>query len=243
LQFCLRQFNNNNGRTPSEFQEANFEPDGEINIEVGRGKISYTRFYVSFFSFLVSILILSSLAENLNSEERNFWSNAPAFGIAQLWAKERTTTDRSNRSNELDVITLPVGVKSPESQYDHSPNTQPETRNATDSTSLATGHAASGPSFSDVGLDKVMEICSSAAALLKGRMDKSRKRGSAASRAASMLVSLSLPVFLMFVGHFLTYADLSWIFSWYSFLLSFKIFCIWKFSSSIKIKLEKCKLS
>ncbi|KAK1632787.1 hypothetical protein QYE76_007102 [Lolium multiflorum] len=157
-----RESNNNNGRAHPEFQEANFESDGEINTDFGRVDLS-------------------------SEKGHNFWSNAPAFAIAQLWAKERTTTDRGNRSNELDVITLPVGVKSPESQYDHSPTIQPGTRNATDSTSPATGNAASGPSLSDVGLEKVMEICSSAAALLKGRMDKSRKRGSAASRAASML--------------------------------------------------------
>lgn len=154
--------NNNNGRTQPEFQQANFESDGEINVDAGREDLSL-------------------------QQERNFWSNAPAFGIAQLWAKEHTTTERSNRSNELDIITLPVGVKSPEVQYDHSPNTQPDTRNATESTSLATGHAVPGASFSDVGLERVMEICSSATAFLKGRMDKSRKRGSAASRAASML--------------------------------------------------------
>uniref|UniRef100_A0ACD5Y293 Uncharacterized protein n=1 Tax=Avena sativa TaxID=4498 RepID=A0ACD5Y293_AVESA len=157
-----RESNNKNQRTQPAFQEANFESDGEISIDVGREDLS-------------------------SQQESNFWSNAPAFGIAQLWAKERTMTDRSNQRNELDVITLPVGVKSPEAQYDHSPNTQPGTRNATDSTSLATGHAASGASFSDVGLEKVMAICSSAAAFLKGRMDKSRKRGSVASRAASML--------------------------------------------------------
>lgn len=142
------------------------------------------------------------MTEDLSSQqERNFWSNAPAFGIAQLWAKERTVTGRSNQRNELDSITLPVGVKSVEVQYDHSPNTQPETRNATDSTSLSTGHAASVASLSGVGLEKVMELCSSAAAFLKGGMDKSRKRGSAASRAASMLVSLSLPVFCMFISY------------------------------------------
>ncbi|CAM0953031.1 unnamed protein product [Alopecurus aequalis] len=158
-----RESRNNHERTQPEFQEANFESDGEINIDVGREDLS-------------------------SQQEHNFWSNAPAFGIAQLWAKERTTrTERTSQSNELNVITLPVGVKSPEAQYDHSPNAWPETRNATDGTSLAHGHAASGASFSDVGLEKVMEICSSAAAFLKGRMDKSRKRGSVASRAASML--------------------------------------------------------
>uniref|UniRef100_A0ACD5XPI1 Uncharacterized protein n=2 Tax=Avena sativa TaxID=4498 RepID=A0ACD5XPI1_AVESA len=153
---------NNIGRTQPEFQEANFESDRETTIDVGRDDLS-------------------------SQQERNFWSRSPAFGIAQLWAKERATTDRSNQSTELNVITLPVGVKSPEAQYDHSPNTQPETRNATDGISLATRHAASAASFSDVGLEKVMDICNSAASFLKGRMDKSRKRGSVASRAASML--------------------------------------------------------
>ncbi|VAI20989.1 unnamed protein product [Triticum turgidum subsp. durum] len=157
-----RESDNNNGRIHPEFKEANLESDGETSIDVGREDPS-------------------------SQQERNFWSNVPAFGIAQLWAKERTTTGRGNKRNELDYITLPVGVKSLEVQYDHSPNTQPETRNATDSTPLSTGHAVSGASLSGVGLEKVMEICSSAAAFLKGRMDKSRKRGSAASRAASML--------------------------------------------------------
>lgn len=157
-----RESNNNNGKIQPEFEEATFESDGDTSIDVGR--------------------------ENLSSQqERNFWSNTPAFAIAQLWAKERTTTGRRNQRNELDSITLPVGVKSLEVQYDHSPNTQPETRMATDSTFLSSGHAASAASLSGVGLEKVIEICSSAAAFLKGKMNKSRKRGSAASRAASML--------------------------------------------------------
>ncbi|PNT65114.1 hypothetical protein BRADI_4g37530v3 [Brachypodium distachyon] len=157
-----RESNNNGTRIQPEFQEATSESHEEMSIDVGREGLSL-------------------------QQGHKFWSNAPAFGIAQLWAQERNTTDRSNQRNELDVITLPVGVKSPEIQYDHSPNTQPETRNVTDSISLATGHAASGASLSDVGLEKMMEICSSAAAFLKGRMGKSRKRGSIASRAASML--------------------------------------------------------
>ncbi|XP_044984426.1 protein ACCUMULATION AND REPLICATION OF CHLOROPLASTS 3 isoform X3 [Hordeum vulgare subsp. vulgare] len=157
-----RESNNNNGKIQPEFEEATFESDGDTSIDVGR--------------------------ENLSSQqERNFWSNTPAFAIAQLWAKERTTTGRHNQRNELDYITLPVGVKSLEVQYDHSPNTQPETRMATDSTFLSSGHAASAASLSGVGLEKVIEIYSSAAAFLKGKMNKSRKRGSAASRAASML--------------------------------------------------------
>jgi hypothetical protein len=34
--------------------------------------------------------------QSIYVQRSNFWSNAPAFGIAQLWIKERTTTDRSN---------------------------------------------------------------------------------------------------------------------------------------------------
>jgi hypothetical protein len=46
----LRESNSDNGRAQPEFQEANLESDGEINVDVGRGKITYTRFFV-FFHF------------------------------------------------------------------------------------------------------------------------------------------------------------------------------------------------
>ncbi|XP_062198710.1 protein ACCUMULATION AND REPLICATION OF CHLOROPLASTS 3, chloroplastic-like isoform X2 [Phragmites australis] len=120
-----------------------------------------------------------------SQQEHNFWSNSPGFGIAQLWAKERITENRGSQNDELHIVTLPVGVKSSEVQNDRSPNTQPETPNS--GTSVATGHAAFGVSLSDVRLDKVMDMCSSAVTFLSGRMDRSRKRGSIASRAAQML--------------------------------------------------------
>ncbi|KAL5201224.1 hypothetical protein ABZP36_035578 [Zizania latifolia] len=157
-----RESNHRNGKMRTESQEANFEPDGEINKDSER--------------------------EHLVSEqEHKFWSNSPGFGIAQLWAKVRTATDGNNQTNDINIVTLPVGVKSPEVQC--CPDTQPEAHNAASSTSVASGHAAAfGVSFSNVvGLEKVMEIYSSTVTFLKGRMDKSRKRGSIANRAALML--------------------------------------------------------
>lgn len=44
IAICLRESDNNNGRIHPEFQEANFESDGETSIDVGRGKIACTRF-------------------------------------------------------------------------------------------------------------------------------------------------------------------------------------------------------
>ncbi|TVU10393.1 hypothetical protein EJB05_43918, partial [Eragrostis curvula] len=124
--------------------------------------------------------------EHLGSQqEHNFWSDSPGFGIAQLWAKERTTAKGSSQNHEIDIITHPVGVKSSEVQDDNAPNTQPVTPDT--GTTVATGNPAFGVSFSDVHFEKVMDMCSSAVTFLRGRMDKSRKRGTIASRAALML--------------------------------------------------------
>ncbi|KAL6844590.1 hypothetical protein ACP4OV_025249 [Aristida adscensionis] len=124
--------------------------------------------------------------DNFGSQpEHNFWSNSPGFGIAQLWAKQRITANGSNQNDGLHIVTLPVGVKSTEVQYGRSPNAQPETSNA--GTSVSTGHTTFRLSLSDIHLEKVMDMCSSAVTFLRGRMDRSRKRGSVTSRAAMML--------------------------------------------------------
>ncbi|XP_039792480.1 protein ACCUMULATION AND REPLICATION OF CHLOROPLASTS 3-like isoform X4 [Panicum virgatum] len=126
--------------------------------------------------------------EHLGShQEHGFLSNPPGFGIAQLWAKERTMASGSRKNDELDIVTLPVGVKLSEFQSDQSPNTHPETPDA--GTTAATGHATFAVPFSDVRLEKVMDMCSSAVTFLRGKMDRSRKRGSnsISSRAALML--------------------------------------------------------
>ena len=96
------------------------------------------------------------------------------------------------RVDELDIVTLPVGVKLREFQSDQSPNTHPETPDA--GTTAATGHVIFAVPFSDVRLEKVMGMCSSAVTFLRGKMDRSRKRGSnsISSRAALMLVSFFL---------------------------------------------------
>ncbi|KAG0544802.1 hypothetical protein BDA96_02G308000 [Sorghum bicolor] len=122
-----------------------------------------------------------------SQQEHRFLSNSPGFDIAQLWAKQRAMANGSSENDELDIVTLPVGVKLSKVQSDHSPNTQPETLGA--DTTVATGHAAFGVSFSDVPLEKVMNMCSSAVAFLRNRMNRSRKHGSnsISSRAALML--------------------------------------------------------
>jgi len=143
--------------------------------------------------FACAFLTLASLTEHLGShQEHGFLSNPPGFGIAQLWAKERTMASGSSKNDELDIVTLPVGVKLSEFQSDQSPNTHPETPDA--GTTAATGHATFAVPFSDVRLEKVMDMCSSAVTFLRGKMDRSRKRGSnsISSRAALMLVSFSL---------------------------------------------------
>lgn len=124
-------------------------------------------------------------------------SNSPGFGIAQLWAKERTMASGSSKNDELDIITLPVGVKLSEVRSDYSPNTQPETPHS--GTTVVSGHAGFGVPFSDVRLEKVMDMCSSAVTFLRGRMDRSKKRGSnsISSRAALMLVSISVSCILV----------------------------------------------
>lgn len=131
------------------------------------------------------------MTEHLGSEqEHRFLSNSPGFGIAQLWAKERTMASGSSKNDELDIITLPVGVKLSEVRSDYSPNTQPETPHS--------GKTVGVP-FSDVRLEKVMDMCSSAVTFLRGRMDRSQKRGSnsISSRAALMLVSISVSCILV----------------------------------------------
>ena len=133
----------------------------------------------------------------VSQQEHHFLSNSPGFDIAQLWAKQRAVASGSSKNDKLDIVSLPVGVKLSKVQSDHSPNTQPETLGA--DTTVATGHAAFGVSFSDVRLEKVMDVCSSAVTFLRNRMDRSRKRGSnsISSRAALMLVSFSLSCILI----------------------------------------------
>ena len=128
----------------------------------------------------------------VSQQEHRFLSNSPGFEIAQLWAKQHAMASGSSKNDKLDIVAHPVGVKLSKVQSDHSPNTQPETLGA--DTTVATGHAAFGVSFSDVRLEKVMDVCSSAVTFLRNRMDRSRKRGSnsISSRAALMLVSFSL---------------------------------------------------
>ncbi|CAD6218200.1 unnamed protein product [Miscanthus lutarioriparius] len=133
----------------------------------------------------------------VSQQEHRFLSNSPGFDIAQLWAKQHAMASGSSKNDKLDIVAHPVGVKLSKVQSDHSPNTQPETLGA--DTTVATGHAAFGVPFSDVRLEKVMGVCSSAVTFLRNRMDRSRKRGSnsISSRAALMLVSFSLsPAYL-----------------------------------------------
>lgn len=128
----------------------------------------------------------------VSQQEHRFLSNSPGFDIAQSWAKQRVMASGSSKNDELDAVALPVGVKLSKVQSDHSPDMQTETLGA--DTTVASGHAAFGVSFSDVRLEKVMDVCSSAITFLRNRMDRPRKRGSnsLSSRAALMLVSFSL---------------------------------------------------
>ncbi|KAJ1290748.1 hypothetical protein BS78_02G268600 [Paspalum vaginatum] len=122
-----------------------------------------------------------------SQQDHSFLSNSPGFGIAQLWAKEHSITIGSSKNDDFDIITLPVGVKFSKVQPKNCPHTPSETHDA--GTTLATGHSAFGIPFSDVRLEKVMDMCSSAVTFLRGRMDRSRKHGSnsISSRAALML--------------------------------------------------------
>lgn len=123
----------------------------------------------------------------VSQQEHRFLSNSPGFDIAQSWAKQRVMASGSSKNDELDAVALPVGVKLSKVQSDHSPDMQTETLGA--DTTVASGHAAFGLSFSDVRLEKVMDVCSSAITFLRNRMDRPRKRGSnsLSSRAALML--------------------------------------------------------
>ncbi|CAL5072909.1 unnamed protein product [Urochloa decumbens] len=168
--------------SPEEIED--LESERESNDRIGRIKPEYLE---------GNLLVAEEMGTDDNREhlgsqpELTFLSNSPGFGIAQLWAKERTMASGSRKSDELDIVTLPVGVKLSEVQSDRSPNTQPETPDA--GTTVATGHAAFAVPFSDVRLEKVINMCSSAVTFLRGRMDKSRKRcsNSISSRAALML--------------------------------------------------------
>ncbi|WVZ65814.1 hypothetical protein U9M48_015118 [Paspalum notatum var. saurae] len=157
-----RESNDRNGRIELESIEDNFLVDEEMGKDDNR--------------------------EHLGSQQdHSFLSNSPGFGIAQLWAKEHSITSGRSKNDEFDIITLPVGVKSSEVQPKNCPNTPSETPDA--GTTVATGHLAFGIPFSDVRLEKVMDMCSSAVTFLRGRTDRSRKHGSnsISSRAALML--------------------------------------------------------
>lgn len=170
---------------------------GEMSKDDDRGKIVCVHHILCFVCMCFSNLSFSLTEHLASQQEHRFLSNSPGFDIAQLWAKQRAMANGSSENDELDIVTLPVGVKLSKVQSDHSPNTQPETLGA--DTTVATGHAAFGVSFSDVPLEKVMNMCSSAVAFLRNRMNRSRKHGSnsISSRAALMLVSFSLSCILL----------------------------------------------
>ncbi|PWZ13759.1 Protein ACCUMULATION AND REPLICATION OF CHLOROPLASTS 3 [Zea mays] len=91
----------------------------------------------------------------VSQQEHRFLSNSPGFDIAQSWAKQRVMASGSSKNDELDAVALPVGVKLSKVQSDHSPDMQTETLGA--DTTVASGHAAFGLSFSDVRLEKDAE--------------------------------------------------------------------------------------
>uniref|UniRef100_A0A0D3H9X8 Uncharacterized protein n=1 Tax=Oryza barthii TaxID=65489 RepID=A0A0D3H9X8_9ORYZ len=47
-----------------------------------------------------------------SEQERKFWSTSPGSDIARLWAKVHMTSDGGPQNNGINIITLPVGVKS-----------------------------------------------------------------------------------------------------------------------------------
>lgn len=113
--------------------------------------------------------------------------------MAQLWARERAVLNGTNKIDERDTFTLPVGVKSFEQCFACSSNSAPpETLDdhGTGGDSLGSQNGQSRDTFTDSGLEAVFDIYNSISTLLKGRnRDESRKRGLLSARAASMLVN------------------------------------------------------
>ncbi|XP_072976119.1 protein ACCUMULATION AND REPLICATION OF CHLOROPLASTS 3, chloroplastic isoform X1 [Typha angustifolia] len=120
--------------------------------------------------------------------EPNLLNIGPGFHIAQLWAKERATLNGSNKIDELEIFTLPVGVKSSVLRDDQYPNSEPTQFENHSGESFGTKNATYAESFTEAGLERVLGIYNFALTLLKRKhVDESKKRGVLSSRAASML--------------------------------------------------------
>ncbi|XP_017700763.2 protein ACCUMULATION AND REPLICATION OF CHLOROPLASTS 3 isoform X2 [Phoenix dactylifera] len=133
----------------------------------------------------------NQINEDIRRKQPNSWNIGPAFHMAQLWARQRAVLIGTNKIDEPDTLTLPVGVKSfeqcsacssdfalSETLHDH----------GTGGDFLGAQNAQSRDAFADAGLEAVFDIYNSVLTLLKGRnRDESRKRGLLSARAASML--------------------------------------------------------
>ncbi|KAG1361120.1 putative Sucrose synthase 6 [Cocos nucifera] len=133
----------------------------------------------------------NQINEDIRRKQPNSGNIGPAFHMAQLWARQRAVFNGTNRIDELDASTLPVGVKSFEQcSACSSDSALLETLDdhGTGGDFLGTQNAQSGDTFTDSGLEVVFDVYNSILTLLKGsNRDESRKRGLLSARAASML--------------------------------------------------------
>ncbi|KAJ3692914.1 hypothetical protein LUZ60_012009 [Juncus effusus] len=123
-----------------------------------------------------SILEINEQTNGDFETESNFWNFGPRFHMAKQWAQREINFSNSttNKTDGIDVFTLPVGVKSSENPLPYFDDSQ---------------NAPDGEVSADGSLGAFWEICNSAVDFVKGRTNvvEPRKQGSISSRAASML--------------------------------------------------------
>ncbi|WOL18197.1 protein ACCUMULATION AND REPLICATION OF CHLOROPLASTS 3 isoform X2 [Canna indica] len=135
--------------------------------------------------------------ENENEQQniQNVWNIGPCFHVAQLWAKECASLQATNKANEMEAFSLPIGVKSSDLCSDNSVYKNlgvPENLDDINSSKELTSSQPipSRGALTDASLEAVIEIYNSALTLIKGKnLNGSRTGGLLSARAASMLES------------------------------------------------------
>ncbi|KAK1262306.1 Protein ACCUMULATION AND REPLICATION OF CHLOROPLASTS 3 [Acorus gramineus] len=119
------------------------------------------------------------------------WNVGPGFLIAQQWAKEQANLfQATSKADKLDVISLPVGVKSAENSQRFSDVQLQESEVPSNMAEEMVGNSdlTSWDTLADASFEAIMDAYSSASTLLKGKdTDALMKKGLLSARAASML--------------------------------------------------------
>ncbi|KAK1321506.1 Protein ACCUMULATION AND REPLICATION OF CHLOROPLASTS 3 [Acorus calamus] len=135
----------------------------------------------------------TSTGDDLTVEDgasRN-WNVGPGFLIAWQWAKERANLfQATSKADKLDVISLPVGVKSVENSQRFSDVQLQESEVPANMAEEIVGNLdlPSWDALADASFEAIMDAYNSASTLLKGKdTDTLMKKGLLSARAASML--------------------------------------------------------